>query len=123
MPASTAHGYPYPVGTDRVADGDNAIQALAEKVEANLVGGVWSAAVTVNLTATATGANQVVTFPAGRFTVAPVVALAVTGPSTQMGVSIAASPSTTNVTVQAMRNAAGTYPQTCTVHVVAHQQA
>lgn len=27
---------PYPVGTDRVADGDNAIQALAEKVDAQL---------------------------------------------------------------------------------------
>src|SRR5262245_7444184 len=27
---------PYPVGTDRVMDGDNAIQALAEAVEAKL---------------------------------------------------------------------------------------
>jgi hypothetical protein len=26
--------FPYPVGTDRVTDGDNAIQALAEKMEA-----------------------------------------------------------------------------------------
>lgn len=29
-------GFPYPTGTDRVADGDNAIQALATKVEAEL---------------------------------------------------------------------------------------
>jgi hypothetical protein len=33
--ASTIKGYPYPVGTDRVMDGDNAIQALAEAVEAD----------------------------------------------------------------------------------------
>lgn len=30
MPAQTSQGIPYPVGTDRVSDGDNAIQALAE---------------------------------------------------------------------------------------------
>lgn len=31
--ANTTHGFPYPIGTDRVMDGDNAIQALAEKVD------------------------------------------------------------------------------------------
>ena len=30
------YAFPYPLGTDRVADGDNAIQALAEKMEAVL---------------------------------------------------------------------------------------
>ena len=30
MGDTTTHGFPYPVGTDRVMDGDNAIQALAE---------------------------------------------------------------------------------------------
>jgi hypothetical protein len=35
MPSSTPkYQLPYPLGTDRVADGDNAIQALAERVEA-----------------------------------------------------------------------------------------
>ena len=29
--ALTTHGFPYPVGTDRVMDGDNVIQALAQK--------------------------------------------------------------------------------------------
>lgn len=33
MPAATTKGYPYPVGTDRVMDGDNAIQALAEAID------------------------------------------------------------------------------------------
>lgn len=35
MPAQTAtYAIPYPVGTDRVMDGDNAMQAIAERVEA-----------------------------------------------------------------------------------------
>lgn len=32
MPSQTTKGYPYPVGTDRVSEGDNAIQALAEAI-------------------------------------------------------------------------------------------
>lgn len=31
--ATTANGLPYPVGTDRVADGDDAIRALAEALD------------------------------------------------------------------------------------------
>lgn len=39
MPADTPiYGWPYPVGTDRVADGDNAIQDLAEAIEATVDG-------------------------------------------------------------------------------------
>jgi len=39
MPANTPiYGWPYPVGTDRVADGDNAIQDLAEAIEATVDG-------------------------------------------------------------------------------------
>jgi hypothetical protein len=33
MGSQTVHGIPYPVGSDRVMDGDNAIQALAESVD------------------------------------------------------------------------------------------
>ena len=33
MPANTTHGLPYPLGTDRVMDGDNAIKALAEALD------------------------------------------------------------------------------------------
>jgi len=36
MPATTGQGLPYPVGTDRVADGDNAIQALAQWLDNSL---------------------------------------------------------------------------------------
>lgn len=35
---TTTHGYPYPEGTDRVADGDDAIQALAEAIDLHLAG-------------------------------------------------------------------------------------
>lgn len=33
MPGTTTNGLPYPVGTDRVMDGDNAMQSLAEAVD------------------------------------------------------------------------------------------
>lgn len=33
--ANTPKGYPYPVGTDRVMDGDDAIRALAEAVDSD----------------------------------------------------------------------------------------
>lgn len=38
MPSATTHGYPFPVGTDRVMDGDNAIQALAQYSDDFLLG-------------------------------------------------------------------------------------
>jgi hypothetical protein len=34
MGSNTTNGLPYPVGTDRIMDGDNAMQALAEAVDA-----------------------------------------------------------------------------------------
>lgn len=33
MAATSKYAIPYPIGTDRVADGDNAMQAIAEKVD------------------------------------------------------------------------------------------
>jgi hypothetical protein len=43
MPSSTPKlAIPYPIGTDLLADGDNAIQALAERVEA-LLSPTWTA--------------------------------------------------------------------------------
>lgn len=41
MPASTPkYAFPYPLGTDFIADGDDAIKALAERVEA-VLGPAW----------------------------------------------------------------------------------
>lgn len=39
MGSTTTHGFPFPVGTDRVMDGDNAIQALAQYTDDYLLGG------------------------------------------------------------------------------------
>jgi hypothetical protein len=77
MGSQTPHGYPYPVGTDRVMDGDNAIQALAEAVDAHLRRGVASGSISMPITAVNTTAFATVTFPAGRFTATPIVATAV----------------------------------------------
>lgn len=69
--ANTPLGYPYPVGTDRVMDGDNVIQSLAEAVEAKL--GVYRCgSVTIPTPDTAVGTVSV-TFPAGLFTAVPAV--------------------------------------------------
>lgn len=50
------YGFPYPVGTDRVMDGDNAIEALARAVEGSIKAG--TAALTTNATGDAS-----ITFP------------------------------------------------------------
>lgn len=44
------YGIPYPLGTDRVADGDNAMQAIAQKVEDLLSKRLQVGVVTVQLT-------------------------------------------------------------------------
>jgi len=44
---TAVYDFPYPVGTDRVRDGDNAIQALAESVEAVLLPGLVPTGVVV----------------------------------------------------------------------------
>lgn len=72
---TTTAGYPYPEGTDKVIDGDNAIQALAEALD-----GPVGAAGSVAVLAPAAGVGSAtVTFPAGLFTTTPrVVVSAVT---------------------------------------------
>jgi hypothetical protein len=63
---------PYPVGTDRVADGDNAMQAIAERVEARMPWGwVGYAQATADQTgivgsATISGISVTFTAVAGR---------------------------------------------------------
>lgn len=67
--ATTALGFPYPLGTDRVMDGDDAIRALAEAVDSKL--GVTAAGAGVIVGTGAATAQVVVTLPAGRFVAAP----------------------------------------------------
>jgi len=71
MPSQTAHGYPYPLGTDRVMDGDDSIKALAEVCDkrAPLAGYVILPAVNAGTSM----AGIAVTFPVGLFVKAPLV--------------------------------------------------
>lgn len=70
MPAQTAKGYPYPLGTDRVMDGDDSIHALADAVDAKQPFATWVGTASVSVVAN-TAANVAVTLPAGRFTQPP----------------------------------------------------
>lgn len=64
---------PYPIGTDRIMDGDNVIQALAERIEARLPRGYMQRAdLTANLGPFATrgdaaGLTMTVSLTAGRW--------------------------------------------------------
>jgi hypothetical protein len=73
MPANTSNGYPYPLGTDRVMDGDDSIKALAEAADdkAGISAGGKAACPAPPALNTAT--NVSVTFPAGRFSAPPCV--------------------------------------------------
>ena len=107
---TTLFAFPYPVGTDRVMDGDNAIQALAQKVEDQLAGaGVApggpyrSQAGNVfasNSLAATNGIVQVAaTFAVGRFTATPVVMSSAFSTSSYLAASSSA-PSTTSVNLR-----------------------
>src|SRR5262245_3746001 len=69
MTATTPKGFPYPLGTDRVMDGDDAIKALATAVDTKL-GLAASGTATVNTVGGQT-VSVPITFPAGLFTAPP----------------------------------------------------
>jgi len=104
--ANTAKGYPYPVGTDRVMDGDDAIHSLATAVE-TLLGVAASGSVVVTLTTGAFTGNTAVTFPVGRFLAAPMgFACCHSGPTAYYG--SAGQPTTGGMTVYATHRAGTT---------------
>jgi hypothetical protein len=111
MPDVTRLGYPFPVGTDRVMDGDDAIKALATAVDTKL-GAAASGSATVPITAGATVASISVTFPAGRFTAAPAVLTTVnTGAQPDTFHSNAAGITATGCTIYGIRvNGASPFP-------------
>lgn len=72
MSPTTPHGYPYPLGTDRLADGDDVMRDLAQAIDTRL--GVYAAGVvTPPIVAAGANANVAVTFPVGRFPATPAV--------------------------------------------------
>jgi hypothetical protein len=74
---TTASGYPYPEDTDLLAQGAQAIKALANAAEPRAgQSAAGTAQVTINGQSIASAA---VTFPVGRFTAAPNVTAAAVG--------------------------------------------
>ena len=62
--ANTPTGWPYPVGTDRVMDGDNVIAALATMADTRLGRGLAAGTVSVPIVTIGVNATVAVTFPA-----------------------------------------------------------
>lgn len=73
MPANTAKGYPYPLGTDRVMDGDDAIHNLAQAIDDNLGRVAAGQVTTPTPSAINVPVSVAVTFPVGRFNATPSV--------------------------------------------------
>lgn len=91
MPATTpTYKLPYPLGTDRVADGDDAIRKLAQTVEYAFQSGT----INVNVTSGGTAASAVLTFPV-PFTAPPTVVVTAAG-TNPVNVSASVAPGTTN---------------------------
>ena len=102
MPANTPKGYPYPLGTDRLMDGDDSIHNLATAVDTNL--GVAASGIVTSppFPGVADGTCSIaVTFPVGRFTAVPVVTVTAVGSGPFM--TSVLSTTTAGVTLYAAR--------------------
>ena len=77
MPGSTPRlALPFPLGTDPLSGGDDAIGALAAKLEAlNLAWQMAAGTITLSTTSLASAGSVFtpITFPVGRFTLPPLV--------------------------------------------------
>jgi hypothetical protein len=71
--ATTTGGLPYPVGTDKIVDGDDAIKALAEAVDARVPWRMTANLSTWGVPGANAGVSAALTFPVGRFTQTPIV--------------------------------------------------
>jgi hypothetical protein len=97
MPANTSKGFPYPLGTDNVADYPTTAQSLATLLESMVPFRMAQGVVSVG-TGGSNSASQAVTFPAGLFTVAPIVMVSKTT-AQQKAIPNASSPTTSGVTI------------------------
>jgi hypothetical protein len=98
MSGTTIKGYPYPTGTDRVADGDNAIQALAEKIDTVAPFAIAAGTVPITPPPAPGGVSTAITFPASRFTQAPICSI--TAHSNGYGAGSGSGTTTTAVTAR-----------------------
>lgn len=103
MPSNTTLGYPYPLSSEPVADGDNAIQNLAQAVDDKA--GVFASGVeSVTFGANGTPVAIPVTFPVGRFTTAPVVQIALRGVASPQAYAVSTgTPTSSGVTLYVTR--------------------
>ena len=117
MPAATPKGYPYPLGGDPVAQGDDAIKALAERIDARLP--MATAAARANIADVPANGTKavVVALPAGRFTAVPAVQAVVYGSNVCWAVVGTVTATSASVTVRSISSA----PANCTVAVQAVQ--
>lgn len=105
MPANTPKGYPYPLGTDRVMDGDNAIHDLATAIDTKL-GVAAAGVVSVTIGTINTSVSAAITFPVGLFTAPPVLTAGPNGNNPMTIVACAGpNPTTTGGTVFGARTA------------------
>ena len=74
MPAQTPNGYPYPLGTDAVSQGDDAIKALADTLDARMGNLAMAAGMLTGQVTSNVSVVVALTFPVGRFSAAPMVA-------------------------------------------------
>lgn len=104
MPAATsAKGLPYPLGTDRVQDGDDQIRKLAQSVD-NMV---QAGSVTVPISTGGTSAQVVVTFPVA-YAVAPIVVSTVKANTASSNANTSVDNQTvSNVAINAVRTSTG----------------
>lgn len=107
MPANTPKGYPYPLGTDRLMDGDDVIHSLASAVDSKL-GVMASGAVTITVVTGGTPVTVAVTFPVGLFTAVPNCFAGYGGTVNLNNGAGVQGPTTAGVNVSAVRNSAGT---------------
>ena len=103
MPANTPKGYPYPLGTDRLMDGDDAIHALATAIDTNLGAAAAGIASLPAPSGAGVATSLAVTFPAGRFTAPPIVVSNGIGGGTALGPCTNAGATASGVTLYSQR--------------------
>jgi len=118
MPANTAKGYPYPLGTDRVTDGDDAIHNLAAAVDTRTGVGTAGTVVTPVPGALNTQTSVAVTFPAGLFTATPAVLVSIGGGNPAQAAASWSAPTAAGVTLWGVRLSGSLVGTTIAYHAV-----
>lgn len=118
MGTTNLQGLPYPEGSDLLSAGDDTIKALAEKLDA-MVPYRWAAGTVSISLSNASSGTLAVTFPAGRFTQAPIVT--VTTANSHFLIATMAGLTATGFTAGVRHIDAATTTATLTVNWVAVQ--